>query len=175
MTIDWEQLWGLNEVRGLAARLRDGAALRSHVQDRLRLVVPAFVLFALIAFACAAATAVFFANLSSWLALPGFLLAPVVLAGSLLVQGLVFLLWIEGRALAFALGHAPRGGGIGELPRIPWALAALLLLVPLAMLASVWPLAALVLAAAGALTPLLYARFDRAPGKSRLTRSRAAV
>jgi hypothetical protein len=42
------------------------------------------------------------------------------------------------------------------------------------MLASVAPLVALVLIAAGALVPLLYVRLDRT-GKSRLTRSRAAV
>jgi hypothetical protein len=167
--------FGLEDAQGLAARLREGEAFRAHVQQRLRLVVPALVLFALIAFACAAATAVFFADLSSWLTLPGFLLAPAVLVGSLYVQGLVFLLWLERRALALALGHSPRGGGLGELPRVPWPLAAVLLLLPLAMLASLWPVLAMVLVAAGGLVPLLYVRFDRAPGKSRLTRSRAAV
>jgi len=164
--------FGLQDARGLAARLREGEAFRAHVQHRLRLVVPALVVFALIAFACAAATAVFLADLSSWLTLPGFLLAPAVLVGSVYLQGLVFLLWLERRALALALGHSPRGG-LGELPRVP--LGAALLLLPLAMLAGLWPVLAVVLVAAGALAPLLYARFDRATGKSRLTRSRAAV
>ena len=172
MKID-RDFFGLEDARRLAARLREGEAFRAHAQQRLRLVVPALAVFALIAFACAAATAVFLADLSSWLTLPGFLLAPVVLAGSLYLQGLVFLLWLERRALALALGHSPRGGGLGELPRVP--LAAALLLLPLAMLAGLWPVLAAVLVAAGALAPLLYARFDRAAGKSRLTRSRAAV
>jgi hypothetical protein len=166
--------FGLEDARGLLARLQEGEAFRSHVQKRLRLVVPALAVYALVAVACGAATAVFFADLSSWLALPGFLLAPAVLVGSLYVQALVFLLWLERRALALALGHAPRGG-VGELPRVPWLLAALLLFVPLVMLAGLWPLLAVVLVAAGALVPLLYVRLDRARGKTRLTRSRAAV
>lgn len=164
---------GLQDARGLLARLQDGQALRDHVQERLRLVAPSLAVFALIALACAGATAVFFADLSSWLALPGFLLAPAVLVGSLYVQMLVFLGWLDRRALALALGHAPRGG-IAELARVPWPLVAVALFVPLLMLASVAPLVALVLIAAGALVPLLYVRLDRT-GKSRLTRSRAAV
>jgi len=164
---------GLQDARGLLARLQDGQALRDHVQERLRLVAPSLAVFALIALACAAATAVFFADLSSWLALPGFLLAPAVLVGSLYVQMLVFLGWLDRRALALALGHAPRGG-IAELARVPWPLVAAALFVPLLMLASVAPLVALVLIAAGALVPLLYVRLERT-GKSRLTRSRAAV
>jgi hypothetical protein len=164
----------LDDARKLASRLRRGQPFRSHLEERLRLVLPAFAVFSLVALACAAATAVSFADLSSWLTLPGFLLAPVVLVGSLYVQGLVFLLWLERRALAVALGHAPRGG-MGELPRVPWFLALGVLLVPLLMLLRVWPLLAIVLVAAGALVPLLYARLDRASAKSRLTRSRAAV
>jgi hypothetical protein len=171
MKIDQDFL-GIKDAGNLLAHLREGEPFRDHVQERLRLVVPALAVYALVAAACAAATAVFFADLSSWLTLPGFLLAPAVLVGSLYLEGLVFLLWLERRALALALGHTPRGG-IGELPRVPPG--ALLLLVPLLMLVAVWPLVALVLVAAAALVPLLYARFDRGPRKPRLTRSRAAV
>lgn len=173
MKID-RDFFAVKEARNLLARLRDGEAFRRHVQQRLRLVVPALALFALIALACAAATAVFFADLSSWLTLPGFLLAPAVLVGGLYVLSLVFLGWLERRALSLALGHAPRGG-LAELARVPWPLAGLLVLFPLAMMASLWPVLAGVLVAAGALVPLLYVRLDRASGKSRLTRSRAAV
>ncbi|HUF80122.1 MAG TPA: hypothetical protein VMN03_03230 [Burkholderiales bacterium] len=160
---------GLKDARRLLARLQDGEAFRGYVQDRLRLVLPVFALAVLISFACAAATAISVIELSSWLALPAFLLAPVALAGSFYVQAVVFLLWVEGRALAQALGHRPRAGGMGELPRVPW-LAAPALFVPLALLASLAPLLTLVLVAAGALAPVLYVRFDRG-----LTKVRVAV
>lgn len=159
---------GLKDARRLLARLQDGEAFRGYVQDRLRLVLPVFALVVLISFACAAATAISILELSSWLALPAFLLAPLALAGSFYVQAVVFLLWVEGRALAQALGHRPRGG-MGELPNVPW-LAAPALLVPLALLASLAPLLALVLVAAAALVPFLYVRFDRG-----LTKARVAV
>lgn len=163
----------LEDARGLVARLQEGTAFRDHVQQRARLVAPSLLLFALIALACAAATAIFFADLSAWLALPGFLLAPAVLVGSFYVQALVFLGWLERRALAAALGHTPRGG-LNELARVPWPLVGVALFVPLLMLLRVAPLIAVVLIAAGALVPFAYARLDRT-GKSRLTRSRAAV
>jgi hypothetical protein len=170
MKID-QDVFGLKDARNLLARLQEGQPFRAHVQDRLRLVLPALALYALLAAAGAAATAVFFADLSSWLTLPGFLLAPVVLVGSLYLLGLVFLLWLERRALALALGHRPRGG-MGELPRVPPG--ALLVILPLLLLLGVWPLLAVVLIAAGALVPLLYVRLDRG-GKARLTSSRAPV
>jgi hypothetical protein len=169
-----QDVLALDDARKVLSRLRQGEPFRDHVEERLRLVLPASAVFALVALACAAATAVFFADLSSWLALPGFLLAPAVLVGSLYVQGLVFFLWLESRALAFALGQAPRRG-MGELPRVPWRLAAAVLFVPLLLLLRVWPVLAIVLIAAAVLVPLLYVRLDRAPRKSRLTRSRAAV
>lgn len=162
------------DARNLMERLREGEAFRSHLQERLRLVLPACAVLVLLALACAAATAVFFANLSTWLTLPGFLLAPVVLVGSSYTMGLVFLSWLERRALALALGHVPRGA-MGELANVPWPLAATILGVPFAMLLSLWPLLAVPLAAAAALVPLLYVRLDRAPRRSRLTRHRAAV
>jgi hypothetical protein len=164
----------LKDAGNLLARLGAGEAFRNHLQERLRLVLPSFAVFSLVALACAAATAVFLADLSSWLTLPGFLLAPVVLVGSLYAQGLVFLSWAERRALAFALGRAPRFG-MRELLQLPWPMLAALLALPLLLLLRAWPVLGIVLIASAALVPLLYARFDRAPGKSRLTRSRAAV
>lgn len=164
----------LRDAGNLLARLQAGEAFRSHLEERLRLVLPALAVFSLVALACAAASAVFLADLSSWLTLPGFLLAPAVLAGSLYAQGLVFLSWVERRALAFALGRAPRFG-MRELAQLPWPMVALLLALPLLLLLRAWPVPGIVLIAAAALVPLLYARFDRAPAKSRLTRSRAAV
>ena len=96
MKID-QDFFGLKDAGNLLTHLREGEPFRAHVQERLRLVVPALALYALVAAACAAATAVFFADRSSWLTLPGFLLAPAVLVGSLYLEGLVFLLWLERR------------------------------------------------------------------------------
>lgn len=163
----------LDDARSLLAGLREGAAFRGYLQRRARLVLPAIGLFVLIAAACAAGVAVFFAELSNWLALPGFLLAPAVLVASFYVQGLAFLAWLERRALALALGHRPRG--LGELPRPPWALAGVALFFPFSLLLSVAPVTALVLAALAAGLPFAYAKLDRPQGRSRLTRSRAAV
>ncbi len=159
-------LLGLKDTHRLLARLRAGEVFRGYVEDRLRPVLAVLALALVISLACAAATAICILEMSSWLALPAFLLAPVALAGSFYVQALVFLLWVEQRALAQALGHRPRGG-MGELPRVPW-LAAPALLVPLALLASLAPLLALVLVAAGALAAVLYGRFDRGLTKARL-------
>jgi hypothetical protein len=167
-----QDFFGLKDAQNLLARLQDGQPLRAHVQERMRLVVPALAVYALLAAACGAATAVFFADLSSWLTLPGFLLAPAVLVGSLYLLGLVFLLWVERRALSLALGHRPRGG-LGELPRVPPG--ALLVLLPALLVLAVWPLLAVTLLAAAALVPLLYARLDKGARKSGLTRSRATV
>jgi hypothetical protein len=169
-----QDYFGLKDARGLFARLQEGQPFRNYLLKRPRLVLPALAVFALVSLACAAATAVSFATLSPWLTLPGFLLAPVVLAGSLLAQALVFLSWLEQRALAQALGHRPRGR-VGPLPRVPWPLVALALFVPLALLAGLWPIVALLLVAAAALVPVLYTRLDRAPRKPALTRQRAAV
>jgi hypothetical protein len=50
---------------------------------------------------------------------------------------------------------------MGTLPPVPWILAAVVLLAPLAMLAFVAPKAALLLIPLALLTPILYALFDR--------------
>lgn len=161
-----QDFFGFEDARGLFTRLQQNEAFRRYLHKRLRLVVPAAALFALVSIACAAATAISFAELSTWLTLPGFLLAPVVLVGSLFVQGLVFLSWLERRALARALGRRPRDG-VGELPPVPWALAALVVFIPLALLAVLSPLVAVALVAAAALVPLLYVRLESTPGKRR--------
>jgi len=117
---------------------------------------------------------VFLADRHSLLALLGILLLPVVLAGSFLVLAYVFFSWIEGRALARELGHRhgpPPGPSalwlskkfgldIGPFPPVPWLLAALVLFVPLALLAAAWWSAALTVILVGILMPVLYAKFD---------------
>ena len=153
------QFLGFDDARRIAARLQQGEAFRRYLARRLRLLVPASVVAVLVSTACAAATAIFFAELNSWLAFPALLLGLVVLLGSLYVQGLAFLAWLEGRALARALGRRPRGAA-GPLPRLPWALAALVLFVPLALLLSLSLEAGAVVLLLGAAVPLAILKLD---------------
>ncbi|MGH8629190.1 MAG: hypothetical protein ACREU7_00290, partial [Burkholderiales bacterium] len=124
---------------------------------------------------CAVATLVFLGDIHPLLALPALLLLPVVLLGSLLVQFYVFFSWLENRALARALARRSRpaqgfaaqwlekkaGVDLGTPPPVPWILAALVLFVPLVMLASFALEFALGLVVLAILAPIVYARFDR--------------
>lgn len=154
-----EKTW--NEARSLVARFQEATGFRQYVASRMVFVVPAGVLFLLIGIACASGTVIFLADLHSLLALPGLLLAPFVLIGSLFVQFYVFFAWLEGRALERALRRRKKAPfDFGELPSVPWAFAAIFLLVPLATLATVSATAALVLVGLVVLTLVLIARFD---------------
>lgn len=150
------------DARDLAMRFQDVPGFRQYVAARMPMATAATVLFALISIACAAATVIFLADRHPLLALPGLLLAPFVLLGSLFVQVYVFFGWLENRALARALGQRKKSRlDLGELPPVPWGLAAIFLLIPLAILAVVAAKAALVLILLAVLTPILFAHFDR--------------
>lgn len=154
MTID-QDLFGFRQARSLLERLQEGQPLRREVQAQAPLVLAAGVSFLLVSIGCAAATAIFFAELNAWLALPALIFAPVVLMASLLVQAMVFLFWLENQAIAAAL-HRKGIAARRVLPRVPWALATLALFVPLALLAVLWPPAAILLALLGACVPAFY-------------------
>lgn len=165
----------LSDARKLATRFQEAPGFRDYLRRRLPLVVPAGLLFVLISVACAATTVIFLADRHPMLALPGLILAPLVLLGSVFVEFYVFFSWLEGRALAKALG--PRGarpkGLLGtwmlkklridmcEFPSVPWSLAAIFLFLPLVFLVVVATRFALVLIVLAVLTPILFARFDR--------------
>ena len=160
MVLPLEKTW--NEARGLAARYQDGPGFRDYVASRTAFVAPAAVLFLLISIACAAATVIFLADRHPMLALPGLLLAPFVLVGSLFVQAFVFFSWLEGRALARARGRRKKAPlDFGEMPNVPWTLAGVFLLVPLLMLFAVSGTALLVLILLVAAIAFAFARFDR--------------
>jgi hypothetical protein len=146
----------------LAARFREAEGFRAYLRRRAAFVVPALALFALISIACAAATVILLAERHAMLALPAMLLAPFVLAGSFFIEALVFFTWLEGRALAQALGRRGKQPfDFGEIPAVPWALAAIFLGVPLMLLVAVSPAAALVLILLAVLIVCAIARFDR--------------
>jgi Flp pilus assembly protein TadB len=91
------------------------------------------------------------------------------------VLALVFFSWLEERALAKSLGHRTgRAPGklarwvkrklradLGKAPRVPWLLAAVLVVAPLILLAGHAPGAAVPLIVLLAAAPVLYARFER--------------
>jgi hypothetical protein len=74
----------------------------------------------------------------------------------------VFFSWLEGRALAQALGRrAKKQFDFGQMPSVPWLLAGIFFIAPLIVLIAVAPAAALVLILLALLIALAIARFDR--------------
>jgi hypothetical protein len=168
-------LGSVNDALALAQRFREVDGFRRYVRRRLRLVIPALALLLVTGFACAMATVMLLLGPQPLLALLGLLLAPLVLAGSLFVQLYVFFAWLEERALARSLGHrtgpAPGrfaawtehklGADLGRMPPVPWVLAAIFVLAPLAVLTQLAPKSAALLIVLLVLAPILYARLDR--------------
>ena len=164
----------LKNAQDLVQRFREVEGFRLYVHERRAMVIAATLVIFLISIACAVGVVVFLADRHSLLALLGILLLPVVLAGSFVVLAYVFFSWIEGRALARELGHRHRpppgayalwlsrkfGLDMGPVPPVPWLLAVLVVIVPLALLAAVWLSAALTVTLLGIVIAVLYAKFD---------------
>lgn len=163
----------LNEGLNLLRRFQEAHGLRSYVMERQLLLLPIGLLMALTSIACAAATVLYLGGTRSALVLLAILLVPFILAGSLFIQAYVFFSWLEGRALAKALHRSPRPAGpiatrlrkagidMGSMPPVPWALAAVFLYLPLAMLVLVVPKLAFAVIALQVLAPFAFARLDR--------------
>jgi hypothetical protein len=147
----------------LLARFQHAQGFRQYLQRRAAFVVPAVALFVLVSVACTAATVIFLADRHALLALPGMMLAPFVLIGSFFVEAFVFFSWLEGRALAQALGRrSKRDFDFGQMPQnVPWVLSGLFLVLPLFILASVSFTAALVLILLAVGIVAAIAKFDR--------------
>jgi hypothetical protein len=149
----------LNDGMSLVRRYQEGQGFRGYVKERMALLVPVGLLMAVTSIGLAAGTVLFLGGTRSALVLLAILLVPFVLAGSFFVQAYMFASWLENRALAKALHHSPRD--IGAMPPVPWVLAAIFLVVPLAMLFSVVPQLAAALIALQILAPFAFARLDR--------------
>jgi glucan phosphoethanolaminetransferase (alkaline phosphatase superfamily) len=177
----------LSNGQALAHRFKEVAGIRYYVHERKRLVLGAILLMVLIAIACAIGVVLFLADRHSLLTLLGILLLPVVLVGSFLVQAYVFFSWIEGRALERDLGHRhrPAPGAIatwlsrnltldmGPFPPVPWVLAVIFLVLPLAFLAATWLSFALVVVSLCIVMPVVYARVEGlTQGSARLPRNK---
>ena len=164
----------LANAQDLALRFREVDGIRLYVHERMRLVIAATLVMVVIGIACSIGVVVFLADRHSLLVLLGILLLPVALIGSFFVQAYFFFSWIEGRALARELGHRHRpapgvaavwlsekfGLDMGPFPPVPWVLAAIFLLAPLAMLAASWLSMAVVVIVLAILMPVIYAKLD---------------
>ncbi|MGH8739849.1 MAG: hypothetical protein ACREUN_02995, partial [Burkholderiales bacterium] len=106
----------VSDALALAGRFRDVRGLQRHVEKRQPLLRGAAAVLIVLGLACGAGAFLFLAGLRTWLTLPAVLVAPLVVLGSLVVLFYVFYSWIEGRALAQALGHRT-GPAPGKLQR----------------------------------------------------------
>lgn len=171
-----QQLLGpLEDALALLRRTRELESFQEYIGANLRLVAPACVLILVTGIACGLTPIMLLVGTRPVAALAGLLLAPVALAGSLFVLALVFFSWLEERALARSLGHRTgrAAGGLarwirkklhadlGKPPRVPWLLAALFVVLPLALLVGQAPAVALPLLVLLVAAPVLYARFER--------------
>jgi hypothetical protein len=162
----------VNEAMNLVRRVQEGQGFRSYLMERMALLVPVGLLMLVTSIACAAATVLYLGGTRSFFVLLAILLVPLVLIGSAFVQGYVFFSWLEGRALAKALHRKPKAAGpitarlhkagidLGAAPPVPWGLALLFLVLPLAMLWLVVPTLAFILIALHVIAPFAIARFD---------------
>ncbi len=165
----------VQEARNLAARYAASDAFRGYINHRKHLVIPALLLILAIALSSTVASVVFAAGTRPLFVLIALILAPVLVLGSVFVQAYVFFAWLEGRALARMLAHRPKAArgkaaawvaaklhaDLGDPPPLPWAMAALFVLAPMAILAYVAIKLALALIVLAVLAPILYSRFDR--------------
>jgi len=164
----------LAETQGLIQRFQHGSAFRLYLRERLRLVVPALVIFVAFSVATTAGTVITLGGTHSFLVLVALLTAPFILIGSLYAQLITFFLWLENHAIARATHHnahttkqelAATLSGLVKLGRgfspVVLAVGAALLLVPLAFLAHLSAGVAFLLLVVVAATPFGYALLDR--------------
>ena len=165
----------MQDALKLMQRYQQGELFRRYVNQRTWLVAPAALLIVATSLALAFGIVMFVGGTRPMTVLLSLLLAPFVLVGSLFVQGYVFLSWLEGRSLALSLGHrvGKRRGrlmarfekklnvNLGEMPPVPWLLAAIFLLLPLAALVMAAPKLAIAVIVLQILAPVAFARLDR--------------
>jgi len=147
----------VDDALGLVARARGSERLRAYLQERQALILAAGAVMLIVGLACAAGVATFLAGLSPWMALPGLVLGALSVAASVAAQAYLFFSWLEGRALAKALGHRV---DLGPVPAIPWPLVSTVVFLPLVLLALAAPVSAVVIVLIGAATPILFARLE---------------
>jgi hypothetical protein len=165
----------MKDALNLLQRFQQGELFRHYVVQRAWLVAPVVILLLVTSVMLAFGIIAYVGGTRSIMVLLALLLAPFVLAGSLLVQGYIFMSWLEGRALARSLGHkvgSSRGrlaaliqerldADLGSAPPIPWLFVGLFIVLPFVALFLSVPKLAIAVAVANIVAPVAYARFDR--------------
>jgi hypothetical protein len=158
----------LVEAPGLLRRYRESDAFRRYVDDRAPLVIAVSVVFLMFSLATTAGVVVSVGGTRSFLVLLMLVLAPFLLAGTFLTLLFVFFLWLENRSLELTLARVkkparPRGlrAALGAVPPIPWLLVGALVVLPLALLASLSAGGAAVMVVLAIAAPVGYAFLDR--------------
>ena len=164
----------LTETQNLWERFQRGGAFRVYLSQRLRLVLPALVIFLAYSVAATAGTVIALGGTRSFLVLVGLLSAPVILIGNLYILVFVFLLWVENRAIAHATHHVPKtakedvlathksvGAVVKQFPLWAQAVGAAILVVPLVFLWHLTPWTAFLMLLLVLAVPAGYAALDR--------------
>lgn len=165
----------MKDALDLAHRFQESELFQRYVVQRMWLVVPAALLMLATSLLLAFGTVAYVGGTRSLTVLFSLLLAPFVLVGSLLVQGYVFLAWLEGRAIARSLGHRAKkqrskavawiekqlDADLGDAPPVPWLFAAVFVALPFVALALSTPKLAIAVVVLQILGPILFARLDR--------------
>ena len=160
-----------NEALNLVRRYEKGDAFRNHVRDRMNLVAPVIAVCVVISLALAVGimSQMDHGGLRAFVAVVAL---PIVLIGSALLQVYLFFAWLELRALRTMLAHgaSPAGGPpwlarlrskLGQPPPMPWISVAVLLFVPLLLLAVASPKVAFLIVVLAIAAPIAYAHLDR--------------
>ena len=161
----------LIEAQNLLKRYRDGTAFRYYVEERMPLVLVAMIVFFVYSLATTAATIVFIGGTHGFLTLLAMVAAPFLLIGSLVVLLFVFFSWLETRAMGKALRRpavdlrrirslAALRSTAEHLP-VPWAFAAVFLLLPFVVTLLLSAKTAVALVIGAAIVPALFSILDR--------------
>lgn len=157
----------ITETQNLWQRFQQGTGFRKYVLERLRLVVPALIVFVVFSVAVTAGSVITLGGTRSILVLAGLLSAPLVLLGTLFVQAFVFFSWLEHRSLhphwTQSLPQALSGlrAVLANFSPALQAAGGAILLVPLLLLAALSLWIALLLLLVVLATPVAYAALDR--------------
>ena len=166
----------MKDVISLAHRFQQGEAFQLYVMQRIWLLAPIALLMLATSLAFAFGIVAYIGGTRSLMVLFSLLLAPFVLIGSLLVQGYLFLAWLENRALAKSLGRRAKKtriklvawierkvqADLGNPPSpVPWLLVGIFIALPLLILVLAAPTIAFTVVVLQVLAPIAFARLDR--------------
>jgi len=169
----------IGEALALLRRVQSNEKFQSYLRERRLYALPLVAGVVIAALALAWGALAFIGRAGTFLTvLTAVVFALIVLFGSVLVQAVVALSWLEGRSLAKLQEHRrarDRGPAarwiaqrfridMGPPPRVPWIPALVLFVLPAAMLLSVAPALAAGVAALLLVAAIIYASRDPVAG-----------